>query len=73
MTGTGTDRLLYNLYRDTACTQIWGDGTRGTSTLSGDAGGNEVTHTVFIYGRMPAGQNVTGGAFFDVIVMTIDF
>ena len=73
MTGTGTDRLLYNLYRDSACTQIWGDGTRGTSTLVGDAGGDEVTHTIFIYGRMPAGQNVTGGAFFDVIVMTIDF
>jgi hypothetical protein len=73
MTGTGTDRLQYNLYRDSACTQIWGDGTRGTSTLVGDAGGDEVTHTIFIYGRMPAGQNVTGGAFFDVIVMTIDF
>ena len=30
MTGTGTDRLQYNLYRDSACTQIWGDGTRGS-------------------------------------------
>jgi len=73
MTGTGTDRLEYNLYRDAACTQIWGDGTRGTSTLSGDLGGAEITASAIVYGRMPAGQNVTGGAFFDVIVMTIDF
>ncbi|HEX5214088.1 MAG TPA: spore coat U domain-containing protein [Vicinamibacterales bacterium] len=73
MTGTGTDRLEYNLYRDAARTQIWGDGTRGTSTLAGDVGASEVTATAIVYGRMPAGQNVTGGAFFDVIVMTIDF
>ena len=73
MTGTGTDRLEYNLYRDAACTQIWGDGTRGTSTLSGDLGSAEITATAIVYGRMPAGQNVSGGAFFDVIVMTIDF
>jgi spore coat protein U-like protein len=73
MTGTGTDRLLYNLYRDPARTQIWGDGTRGTSTLQASTAGDEFTSTVTIFGRMPAGQNVTGGAFFDVIVMTIDF
>ena len=64
--------LNYNLYRDAARTQVWGNGTSGTST-----------HTDFVtilfpvvvpvYARIFAGQNVTVGSYSDSVVATIVF
>ncbi|MBK6351184.1 MAG: spore coat protein U domain-containing protein [Proteobacteria bacterium] len=33
----GTARLNYNLYRDAARAQVWGDGTNSTGTVAGTA------------------------------------
>ncbi len=68
----GSEALNYNLYRDAARTTIWGDGTGGTQVftativVSGSA-------TVTIYGRIPAGQDVSVGSYTDSITATINF
>jgi spore coat protein U-like protein len=73
----GSARLNYNLYRDAARAQVWGDGTNATGTVAGTASfvwfqtSQTVNHTV--YGRVPAQQNATPGAYTDTIVMTITF
>jgi spore coat protein U-like protein len=61
--------LSYNLYTDAARVTIWGDGTAGTSTVSGNA--RNATHTV--YGRVPARQNARAGNYTDTIVVTITY
>ncbi len=66
----GSSRLRYNVYRDPALTQVWGDGT---------GSGGTVTHVVpkntpwvaTLYGRIPAQQNVRAGVYNDTLVVTI--
>lgn len=69
----GTDQLQYNIYTDSARTQIFGNGTGGTSdlTLSGPFAFGTYTQTVTLYGRIFAGQNVPAGAYTDTITATI--
>ncbi len=61
---SGTDRLSYALYVDSARTQIWGDGTSGTFTISGAVtvprGGSVTDSAKTFYGRIsPGGQDVS--------------
>lgn len=65
----GPAALNYNLYTDASRSVVWGDGTNGTSTVSGD--GESVGHTV--YGRIPPQQNVTTGSYGDTIIVTVNF
>ena len=64
--------LNYNLYLDASRTQVWGNGTSGTSTHS-----NSVfvlfPVVVPVYARIFAGQNVTVGSYSDSVVATIVF
>jgi spore coat protein U-like protein len=67
MTGTG-DTLVYNLYTTLTHTTVWGDGTAGTTTISGSftvpvglgASGSDIKT---VYGLTGAPQNVTPGAY----------
>lgn len=68
LTGTSST-LYYNLYTDPARTLVWGDGTAGSTTVSNTAVSG--SHTV--YGRIPAGQNVTAGTYSDTLVITVTF
>ncbi len=67
----GTERLLYNLFLDAARTIVWGDGTGGSQAGPGvtthGAGG---TTTVYVFGRIPAGQDVVAGTYGDTIRVT---
>jgi spore coat protein U-like protein len=73
---SGTHPLSYNLYLNAAHTQIWGDGTGGTSTIS-------TTLTVTprrpaqarqtVYGMIPNGQDVAAGSYSDTIVVTVSY
>jgi spore coat protein U-like protein len=65
----GPYTLGYNLYTDATRVTIWGDGSAGTSTVSGNA--KNATHTV--YGRIPARQNAHTGNYTDTIVVTITY
>lgn len=73
----GTARLNYNLYRNAARSQIWGDGSSSTSTVAGTANFNwfqtSQTNNHTAYGRAPALQNVGPGTYADTIVLTIVF
>ena len=64
------DYLAYNIYSDAARTLVWGDGTGGSVTKSGQTGAIE-QHT--LYGRIPAKQNVSVGNYTDIITVTITF
>jgi len=67
----GIEPLNYNLYLDAGGTQIWGDGTGGTQQFAAVSNNNPVTITIF--GRIPAGQDVTVGSYSDTIIATINF
>ena len=62
--------LNYNLYIDPARSNIWGDGSAGTLTVS------SVTLTTsnhVVYGRIPARQNAFPGNYMDNVNVTISF
>ena len=71
---SGSDTLSYNLFLDAAKTQIWGDGTGGSSMLTTSlTGGGWTTITQTIYGRIPGGQDVTAGTYLDTITVTMNW
>lgn len=67
----GAETLSYNLHLDAGHATVWGDGTTGTSRygpvppLSND--------TLTIFGRIPAGQDASAGAYSDTVIVTINF
>jgi spore coat protein U-like protein len=67
-----SETLNYNLYLDPGGSQIWGDGTSGTQIFSAMTSNNQ-TLNLPIFGRMPAGQDVSVGIYSDTIIATINF
>jgi spore coat protein U-like protein len=65
----GSSVLFYNLFTDPSHLSIWGDGSPGTSLVS--FSGTSGSQTV--YGRVPAGQNVSVGTYGDTITVTLTF
>lgn len=66
----GAKRLAYDLYLDAARTIRWGNGTNGSSSY-GPIRPSLGTNTLWIYGRIPARQNVSTGTYSDTLTMTI--
>jgi spore coat protein U-like protein len=58
--------LAYDLFRDAARTEVWGDGTRGTQVVVGL--GRHVVH-----GRVPALQAVPTGQYSDTVTVTVEW
>jgi len=74
--GGPTPRLRYQLYRDSADTQIWGDGTAGTYTVTdGYTLGLifPVTRTYTVYGVIPANAAAAIGSYTDTVVITLTY
>jgi len=70
----GTDSLQYELYSDSAGGTVWGNsgaGLVGWPVFGPIGAGAGVSHTVF--GRIPAGQDVSVGNYSDVITATVNF
>ena len=69
----GTQRLLYNLYRDSARAQIWGDVVGIDTMLTTITGIKKIGRTVTftIYGRIPALQNIDAGNYTDSVQIRI--
>jgi spore coat protein U-like protein len=65
----GAISMVYNLYTDAQRSIIWGDGTSGTTTVSGGA----TSATFTVYGRIPGGQNLGAGTYSDTINVTLEF
>jgi spore coat protein U-like protein len=60
----GPDRLNYDIYVNAARTQVWG--ATGVVLPTGN-------QNISFYGRIFAGQDVTAGAYFDFITITLNF
>jgi spore coat protein U-like protein len=75
----GAATLNYNLFRDAGRTQIWGNGTGGTTIITGNikvgpgAGNNTRTVNHTVYGRIPAQQDPDAGNYADSILVTLTF
>jgi spore coat protein U-like protein len=69
----GAEVLSYNLFRDASRTTVWGDGTSGTSVYSIFNPPNNSNVNLTVYGRLPAGQDVSAGAFSDTVTAVINF
>lgn len=72
---SGGSVLGYNLYTNSARTTVWGNGTGGTSTVSDGyvLGLLTTTRNYPVYGRIPAGQNVSAGLYADTITVQVDY
>jgi spore coat protein U-like protein len=73
MTGTppSTATVDYTIYRDAARTEIWGDGTSGTFTVTGTGTGSGQPLTGF--GRVPPQATPAPDTYTDVITATVTF
>jgi spore coat protein U-like protein len=75
----GTPMLNYNLYRDSARSVVWGNGSGGTSQITGSltvgsgAGNGTRSATYTVYGRVQAQQDAAPGTYSDSIVITLTF
>ena len=75
----GASQLFYNLYRNAARTEIWGNGTGGGFVVSGSLKpgpgvGNETRSQAYtVYGRVPEQQDADAGQYSDMIVITLTF
>jgi len=69
---TGTDLLNYNLYANASKTQIWGNGTGGTFTVS-ETVARFTTVNLPVYGRIHAGQDVSAGLYADALTVTVSW
>jgi spore coat protein U-like protein len=67
----GANTISYNLYTNSGYGTVWGDGTGGSSDVTGTGSGSVQDLTV--YGRMPAGQGEPAGAYSDTVTATITY
>lgn len=65
---SGANVLNYNLYIDPLRLTVWGDGSAGTSTVSGS-----ISNHYTVYGRIPARQNIYIGSYGDNATITVTF
>lgn len=69
---SGPSTLAYNLYEDPGYVFVWGDGSNGTVTVSGNGiGSGTAYHT--INGIIPADQNVPEGVYTDAISVWVEW
>jgi spore coat protein U-like protein len=69
----GAETLDYNLYQDSTRTVIWGDGTGGSQTVVQPNPPLNTNIDVTVYGRIPAGQDVSSGVYSTTVTATIFF
>lgn len=67
----GTNTLGYGVYTSSGYSTIWGDGTNGTSTVSGT--GNGVAQNYTAYGQVPVGEYSAAGSYSDTLTATVTF
>ena len=70
--GSGSDFLNYALYKDAARTQVWGTGLAGGATVTYNSA-SKVATAITVYGTVPQNQDVTVGAYSDVVLATINY
>jgi spore coat protein U-like protein len=66
-----TEYLSYDLYKDAIHTTLWG--TSGTHLVVPPIAPDTTPRTYLIFGRVPAGQDVSLGDYLDTIVAIVNF
>lgn len=61
----------YAICLDPACTALWGDGSGATQTYFDPSPPTNRPVTVYLYGRVPALQDLAAGAYHAMVVATI--
>jgi spore coat protein U-like protein len=72
----GANTLTYNIYTSSADAQIMGDGTGGTSQLSGSgtvSSGQPFIVSGTMYGNLPPLQDVAPGSYTDALILTVAY
>ena len=67
----GTDFLGYALYTDAGRATAWGSGAGSGLAIAPAA--NFAAQNYSVYGRIPAGQDVSVGVYNDTVVATINY
>ena len=74
---SGSDALIYNVYKDQACTQIWGELSDGSTSVVTDSvtlSGTSVTKNYTAFGRIAAGQNTAKAhGYADSLIVTVSY
>ena len=70
MTSGAGAAVNYQLYRDSARTQIWGD-TVSSNTAAGT--GNGAVQTLSVYGVVPAQTTPAAGNYTDTVQVTVTY
>jgi spore coat protein U-like protein len=76
MAGSSGWTVPYNLYIDPSRSQVWGDGSGGSYTVSGSftlAGSTPENHSITFYGRIPSGGNQWVGTVSDTVALTLTY
>ena len=71
---SGSDSLTYNLYKDSGCTQVWGDGTASTSTVNDSVTltSPSLTTNYVVYSRIAGGQRTARvHTYSDTLLVTV--
>lgn len=68
-TSSGNNYLSYFLYKDSNRSTLWGN-TAGSGVIVTATGAAETT---YVYGRVPASQNVQAGSYTDTVLATVTF
>jgi len=71
---SGTKTLSYNMFSNSSRTTIWGNGTSGTSRVSGSLtipGSSTRSRTHTIYARVASTPKPSAGVYSDTIVVTV--
>lgn len=74
----GNSTLEYNLFSSAARTQVWGNGSRGSTLVGGSLLVNPGKFTInemvhLIYGRIPPLQSPEPGNYTDTVLVTLSF
>jgi spore coat protein U-like protein len=69
----GSDLLSYNLFQDAAKTALWGDviGTNAFRRFLAVPNNGSAQLTATVFGRIPAGQDVTYGSYSDSVLVSL--
>jgi len=69
----GGNTLNYNLFRDAARSQIWGDGSASTFTVSGTGSGLLTANNLTVYGEIAIAQDKPPGTYTSTVTVTVTY
>ncbi len=67
----GAQTLAYQLYTNAGRTTVWGDGSGGSSPVTGTGTGS--TQALTVYGRLPSLAGAIPGSYTDTVTITITY